>query len=245
MPAIADLAAPGRPDVDAVVAVEEVPARRRRRPSRHMRARADEMARLLARATPSSRSRRSLSSLPAAAAVMAAVAVGGVGIALGLDAQRTGVALPDVPDVPAEQTPLPETGETTDGAAGTVAASPTVNTGVVDALDPDAAGVREASPSSVAAEAPRVPAGPPRATTPTSRPRGTSPAPSTRAEPTGSSSSPTPRSTSTTGPTPRSDGTDGSAEPDESPEVGSRGPDDLGSDDTEDLPLDGGDATAD
>ncbi|MDD7919770.1 hypothetical protein [Actinomycetospora callitridis] len=208
VPAIADLAAPGRPDVEAVVADDE-PAPRRPRPSRHMRARADEMAHLLARATPSSRTRRGLSSLsflPAVAAVMGAVAVGGVGIALGLDAQRTGVALPDMPDVPAEQTPVPETGEGT-GTAGAV--SPTVNTGVVEALEPDAGGARVASPSSVAAEAARpAPAGPPRATTPTSRPRSTpSPTPSTRAEPTTVTSSPTPRSTSPR-PTTRSDGAD-------------------------------------
>ena len=201
VPAIADLAAPGRPDVDAVVDDEE-PAARRPRPSRHMRARADEMAHLLARAAPSSRTRRklsSMSSLPAVAAVMGAVAVGGVGIALGLDAERTGVALPDMPDVPAEQTPVPETGEGT-GTAETV--SPTANTGVVEALEPEAAGARIVSPSSVAAEAAR-PAPPPRATTPTSRPRGTtSPTPSTRAEPTTVTSSPTPRSTSSPVPPP-------------------------------------------
>ena len=122
-----------------------------------MRARADEMARLLARATPSSRTRRglsSLSSLPAVAAVMGAVAVGGVGIALGLDAERTGVALPDMPDVPAEQTPVPETGE---GTGTAEAVSPTANTGVVEALEPEAGGARVASPSSVAAEAARPP----------------------------------------------------------------------------------------
>ena len=120
-----------------------------------MRARADEMAHLLARAAPSSRTRRklsSLSSLPAVAAVMGAVAVGGVGIALGLDAERTGVALPDMPDVPAEQTPVPETGE---GTGTAEAVRPTVNTGVVEALEPDAGGAQDVSPSSVAAEAAR------------------------------------------------------------------------------------------
>ncbi|HSK59255.1 MAG TPA: hypothetical protein VK935_09410, partial [Actinomycetospora sp.] len=40
VPAITDLAAPGRPDVDAVVAPEAPPVRRRSRPSRRMRARA-------------------------------------------------------------------------------------------------------------------------------------------------------------------------------------------------------------
>lgn len=214
VPAIADLAAPGRPDVDAVVDDGES-APRRPRPSRHMRARADEMARLLARATPSSRARRglsSLSSLPAVAAVMGAVAVGGVGIALGLDAERTGVALPDMPDIPAEQTPVPETGDGT--GTGTETVSPTANTGVVEALEPDAGGARVASPSSVAAEAARpAPAGPPRATTPTSRPRSTtSPTPSTRTEETTATSSPTPRSTSSPRPTTRSDGPDESDE---------------------------------
>jgi hypothetical protein len=239
VPAIADLAAPGRPAVDAVIDDDE-PARRRPRPSRHMRARADEMAHLLARATPSSRTRRRLSSLSSVAAVMGAVAVGGVGIALGLDAERTGVALPDMPDVPAEQTPVPETGE---GTATAEAVAPTVNTGVVGALEPEAGGARDASPSSVAAEAARpAPAGPPRASTPTSRLRGTtSPTPSTRAEPTTVTSSPTPRSTSSHRPTTRSDGADES-------DQGSAG-DEHGLDGLEDgrgagSPFDGEDATA-
>ena len=235
VPAIADLAAPGRPDVDAVIDDEE-PAARRPRPSRHMRARADEMAHLLARAAPSSRTRRklsSMSSLPAVAAVMGAVAVGGVGIALGLDAERTGVALPDMPDVPAEQTPVPETGHGT-GTAETV--SPTANTGVVDALEPEAAGARIVSPSSVAAEAARP--APPRATTPTSRPRGTtSPTPSTRAEPTTVTSSPTPRSTSSR-PTTRSGGPDESDQGSAADERGLDGLEDAGSS------FEGEDATA-
>jgi hypothetical protein len=241
VPAIGDLAAPGRPDVDAVVEAAGEPARRRPRPSRHMRARADEMARLLARATPSRRTRRSLSSLPAVAAVMGAVAVGGVGIALGLDAQRTGVALPDVPDVPAEQTPVPETG---DGTAGPVAAAPTVNTGIVEALEPDAGETRRASPSSVAAEArpTPAPAGPPRATTPTSRPRATtSPTTSTRAEPTTGTSSPTPRSTSSPRPTTQSDATDGAGQRSAADDDG---PDGLGDEPTTGPPLDDGNATA-
>ena len=242
VPAIADLAAPGRPDIDAVVEDEE-PAGRRPRPSRHMRARADEMARMLARAAPSSRTRRglsSLSSLPAVAAVMGAVAVGGVGIALGLDAERTGVALPDMPDVPAEQTPVPETGE---GTGTAEAVSPTVNTGVVEALEPDAGGARVASPSSVAAEAARpAPAGPPRATTPTSRLRSTtSPTPSTRAEPTTVTSSPTPRSTSSPRPTTRSDGAD---ESDQGSAADERGLDGLEDGSGSGSPFDGEDATA-
>ena len=215
VPAIADIAAPGRPDVDAVVASEgsarsagspggpAAPGRRRRpRPSRHMRARADEMARMLSRAAPSAAHRRGLSSLPAAAAVMAAVAVGGVGIALGLDAQRTGaqVALPGVPAVPADQTPVPETPE------GTI---PTVDTSVVEALDPDASS-RPPEPSSVAASARRAPApvAPPHATAPTSRPRPTT-ARSTTPERSTTTSTRTPRSTTPSSPTPRADaGTD-------------------------------------
>jgi hypothetical protein len=241
VPAIADLAAPGRPHVDAVVDDEE-PARRRPRPSRHMRARADEMARLLARAAPSSssRTRRGLSSLPAVAAVMGAVAVGGVGIALGLDAERTGVALPDMPDVPAEQTPVPETGE---GTGTAEAVRPTVNTGVSEALEPDAGGAQVASPSSVAAEAARpAPAGPPRATAPTTRPRSTtSPTPSTRAEPTTATSSPTPRSTSSPRPTTRSDGAGGS---DQGSAADERGLDGLGDGSGAGSAFDGEDASA-
>ncbi|MEJ2861233.1 hypothetical protein [Actinomycetospora flava] len=204
VPAIADIAAPGRPDVDAVVAAEGPGATgaagcRRPRPSRHMRARADEMARMLGRAAPAAR-RRGLSSVPAAAAVMAAVAVGGVGIALGLDAQRTGaeLALPGLPAVPAEQTPVPET------PAATV---PTVDTSVVDALDPDASS-RVPEPSSAAAAARRAPqpASPPRATAPTSRPRPTSTtARSTTPDRSTTTSTRTPRSSTPSSPTPRAD----------------------------------------
>ncbi|MFC5137769.1 hypothetical protein ACFPK1_05970 [Actinomycetospora rhizophila] len=197
VPAIADIAAPGRPDVDAVVAPEQPAAHRRPRPSRHMRARADEMARLISRAAPAATRRRGLSSLPAAAAVMAAVAVGGVGIALGLDAQRTGaeLALPDIPDVPAEQTPVPETPE------GTIA---TVDTSVVEALDPDVSSRGPEPSSAVAAErrAPQ-PAAPPRATTTKPRPTSTT-ARSTTPERSTTTSSRTPRST-TPSPAPRAD----------------------------------------
>ncbi|GAA4904130.1 hypothetical protein EV188_102401 [Actinomycetospora succinea] len=240
VPAIADIAAPGRPDVDAVVAPEAPAARRRPRPSRHMRARADEMARMLSRAAPAGARRRGLSSVPAAAAVMAAVAVGGVGIALGLDAQRTGaeIALPGVPNVPADQTPVPETPEHT---------LPTVDTGVVEALDPDEG--RAPEPSSVAASARRAPApaAPPRATTPTSRHRPTSTtARSTTPDRSTTTTSRTPRST-TPSPTPRADaGTNGGAP--EGAAVGSRGLGDLDSDapdpSSSSSPLDGGTTTA-
>ncbi|GAA4872897.1 hypothetical protein [Actinomycetospora straminea] len=242
VPAIADIAAPGRPDVSAVVdavgAPEEPPARRRPRPSRHMRARADEMARLLSRAPGTGhRERRGLSSVPAAAAVLAAVAVGGVGIALGLDAQRTGaqIALPGLPDVPAEPTPVPETDGTT-----TV---PTVDTGVVGALEPDVS-VRVVEPSSVAVDARRAPQPvvPPRATTSSARtrPSATTPRSTTPDRPT--TSTPTPRSTASA--TPRADGGEAAA-PREDAAVGSRGLDEV--DDgsaTSSSPLDGGSTTA-
>lgn len=223
VPAIADIAAPGRPDVDAVVAPEAPPARRRRRPSRHMRARADEMARALSRAAPAAAGRRGLSSLPAAVAVMGAVAVGGVGIALGLDAQQTGaqIALPGAPAVPAEQTPVPETGQSS---------VPTANTGVVEALEPDSS-TREAEPSSVAASARRAPqpAAPPRATTPSARPRPTSTtARSTTPERSTTTSTRTPRST-TPRATPRADGGTSGGVPDGAA-VGSRGLGDLDED---------------
>jgi hypothetical protein len=237
VPAIADIAAPGRPDVDAVVAPEEPAAHRRPRPSRHMRARADEMARLLSRATPAGPRRRGVSSLPAAAAVMAAVAVGGVGIALGLDAQRTGaeLALPGIPDVPAEQTPVTETpGRTV----------PTVDTGVVEALDPDAAS-RAPEPSSAAARRAPQPAAPPRATTTTPRPRPTSTTVrSTTPDRSTTTSSRTPRSTTPT-PSPRAD-TGASSGTGDEPTAGGRGLGDLGSDPAaSSAPADGGATAAD
>jgi hypothetical protein len=232
VPAIADLAAPGRPDVDAVVPLEEPPARRRPRPSRHMRARADEMAHLLARPAPPARRRRGVSSLPAAAAVLAAVAVGGVGIALGLDAQRTGqqLALPDAPTVPPEQTPVPETG---DGST-----APTVDTGVVRALDPDAAGAVGARPSSAAAARTPARAAPPRAATASPRRTASStPRSTTPSERTTTSVRP-PRSTTSPRPTPRADDDGGAA-------ADSRDPVDLDDAATSSGPLDDGDTTAD
>jgi len=227
VPAIADLAAPGRPDVDAVVTPEAPPARHRPRPSRRMRARADEMARLLSPA--GRRPRRGLSSVPAAAAVMAAVAVGGVGIALGLDAQRTGqqVALPEIPEVPAEQTPV-DTGPVGDGGT-----TPTAGTSLLDTAD-DGVGAegdvarRTAEPS--AAAAPRATRGAPAST---ARPRATTP---TRADDPTSSTS-TPRSTTSVHPSTRADDPDDPDDPaprDRRDTVGSRGLGDRGSGSDED-----------
>ncbi|GAA4802362.1 hypothetical protein GCM10023200_44410 [Actinomycetospora chlora] len=202
VPALADIAAPGRPAVEAVVTPEEPPAPgRRRRPSRHMRARADEMARLLARAAPSGRTaRRGLHSLPAAAAVLTAVAVGGVGIALGLDAQRAGqqLALPQAPTIPDGGTPVPEPGGST-----TVTR---VDAGIVGALvprPPADAGAPAPRPSSAAATAPRTAPAVPRATTPTTRPR---PTPTTARSTTPRPTTSTPRSTTSPRPTPRAEG---------------------------------------
>jgi hypothetical protein len=198
VPAIADIAAPGRPDVGTVLTPEAPSARRRPRPSRRMRARADEMARVLSRAAPGASRRRGLSSVPAAAAVMAAVAVGGVGIALGLDAQRTGqqIALPEVPRVPAEQTPV-SSEPVTDGAAAPTAGTSLL--GAVERGDGDTARP-SAEASRTSAAAPRATRGDvpapgttsrPRTTTPTtagdpttsrSTPRSTTPSPSTRAD---------------------------------------------------------------
>jgi hypothetical protein len=214
VPAIADLAAPGRPDVDAVVTREAPPARRRPRPSRRMRARADEMARVLA--SSGRRPRRGLSSVPAAAAVMAAVAIGGVGIALGLDAQRAGqqVALPEIPEVPAERTPV-DTGP--GGHGGTTT---TAGTSLLDAADDGdgTAARRTAEPS--AAAAPRATRGAPATT---ARPRATAP---TRAdEPTSSTS--TPRSTTSVRPSTRAEDPDDPAPRDRRATVGSRGIGDL------------------
>jgi hypothetical protein len=217
VPAIADLAAPGRPDVDAVVAGEEPPAPRRPRPSRHMRARADEMARLLARAAPPARRRRGVSSLPAAAAVLAAVAVGGVGIALGLDAQRAGqqLALPDAPTVPAEQAPVPETGGHD--------SIPTVDTGVVAALEPGATEAGGARPSSAAAAARTpAPAAPPRVSTTSPRRTTTTPRATTPTDRTTPPAGGTSRSTTSPRPTPRADEDGGAGDPAED-----RGPVDL------------------
>lgn len=122
VPALADLAGPGRPSVDAVAGHrppgDPDASPRTRRPTRSMRARADEMARVLDRAAARGSTRR-LTSLPAAVAVAGAVAVGGVGLALGIAAERTGeqLALPGMPDVPAE--PMPPPADSTDpGATG-------------------------------------------------------------------------------------------------------------------------------
>ncbi len=215
VPAIADLAAPGRPAVDAVVTPEAPPARRRPRPSRRMRARADEMVRVL---SPTGRPPRAPTTGRAAAAVMAAVAVGGVGIALGLDAQRTGqqLALPEIPDVPAEQTPV-DTGPV--GAGGT---TPTAGTSLLDTAD-DGVGAegdvarRTAEPS--AAAAPRATRGAPDTT---ARPRATTP--SRADDPTSSTS--TPRSTTSVRPSTRADEPDDPDDPaprDRRDTVGSRG----------------------
>jgi hypothetical protein len=204
VPAIADLAAPGRPDVDAVVTREAPPARRRPRPSRRMRARADEMARVLA--SSGRRPRRGLSS----------VAGGGVGIALGLDAQRAGqqVALPEIPEVPAERTPV-DTGP--GGHGGTTT---TAGTSLLDAADDGdgTAARRTAEPS--AAAAPRATRGAPATT---ARPRATAP---TRAdEPTSSTS--TPRSTTSVRPSTRAEDPDDPAPRGRRATVGSRGIGDL------------------
>ncbi|WP_433785940.1 hypothetical protein ACQPX6_05235 [Actinomycetospora sp. CA-101289] len=216
VPAIADLAAPGRPDVDAVLTPEAPPAHRWPRPSRRMRARADEMARVLSPA--GRRPRRGLSSVPAAAAVMAAVAVGGVGIALGLDAQRTGqqVELPDIPQVPAEQAPIGA------GPVGDAGTTPTARTSLLDTVDdgdaPRGETARRAAEPSAAA-APRAT----RAPATTARPRPTT---STRAG-SPSSSTGTPRSTTTERPTTRADDPDEESPGNREATEGDRGLDDL------------------
>jgi len=148
-----------------------------------MRARADEMARVL---NPTGRRpRRGLSSVPAAAAMAAAVVVGGVGIALGLEAQRTGqeIALPEIPEVPAEQTPVgpdPVTG------GGT---TPTAGTSLLEKAGDEDAARADVAPSSVAA--PRATRGAPATT---ARPR---PTRSTRADGPTSSTSTSRTATST------------------------------------------------
>ncbi len=204
VPALADLAGPGRPPVDMVAGLtpgdDGVTAGSRPRevrPSRSMRARADEMARLLERAAPRAGSRRRLSSLPAAVAVAGAFAVGGVGLALGLDAQRTGqqLALPPMPALPAEGVPAVP-GEPGSGPRSTdaLAPAPPATVGPAAGVVRDVPPVRTAAPRAPArtAPAPRDVAAP-----------GTTP----DVTPTTTRTSRTPRSTTSAEPTsPRSTG---------------------------------------
>jgi hypothetical protein len=174
---------------------------RRRRPA-EMRRRADEMAALLDEAAPRAARgrRRRATAVPAAVAAFGALSIGGVGLALGLTPTGTEGILPASP-APALADPTATLPTTSDGAAGTTAATGSVADPAIAGADLIRTGDHRASADAAPAPVGHQAGAP---TTRAPRPASARPTPTTtRARTTASRPTPTtarsatPRSTST------------------------------------------------